>query len=498
MSLDSGKHSSEKHSSEKPSTQKNSTANQADAQIQAHRQQHQQKMKKLFLGSGLLALLIIVVFVGYQISTTSDVSVTNEEVEEASLSAQEIEQYRDFFKKALTNYEVKVQTFIDQIELSGWEADKVGDINLLKDQVLSLFAKGAYVQAKNSLEKLVDLSNDLINKWQAQTQTYINEAQQYFDNDNMPQAQLSINKALELMPTNSDANALQNRINAYAEISALLGDYEVAKIERNLPKQIDLLANIIDLDPSIGGLPDELVKAQNQHEKNTLAASLEKAQSAFDNGRYSEALSFVKQAQKIDPGSQGAKILQAKISAASASDSLRQTKSQLASLADQDQWPQVYALATKALQQAPNDPDLKEYTDTANNIISAKKRINAFTSRPKRLADENIRTAATQAITASFMAAIRSPSLQTEIAELAELVDAYSAKVDVTVNSDGESYVVVVGVGHVGAHKQKVIQLTPGEYILRCTRNGFKNKRLPFVIEANQAVTLSLVCDEAI
>ncbi|MDT0595725.1 tetratricopeptide repeat protein [Glaciecola petra] len=483
---------------DKQSADKNSTANQADAQIQAHRKQHQQKMKKLFLGAGLLALVIIIVIVGYQLRIKNDVSFTNTDLAETSLNAQEIEQYRDFFKQAFTHYEVKVQTFINQIELSGWEADKVGDINLLKDQVLSLFAKGAYVQAKNSFQELGNLSNDLISRWQAQTQTYISDAQQYFDNDNMPKAQLSINKALELMPRNSDANALQNRIDAYAEISNLLGDYEVAKIERNLPKQIDLLTNIIDLDPSIGGLPDELAKAQTQHEKNTLANLLEKAQNAFDNERYAEALSVVKQAQKIDPNSQGAKLLQARISAASASDNLSQAKSQLASLAEQDEWAQVSTLAAKALQKAPNDADLKEYASAASKIIGAKKRITGFTSRPNRLADENIRNAATQAITESFMTAIRSPSLQTQIAELAELVDAYSAEVDVTVNSDGESYIVVVGVGHVGAHKQKVIQLTPGEYTLRCTRSGYKNKRLAFVIEANQAITLSLVCDEAI
>lgn len=479
-------------------TEQKTATNQADAQIQAHRHEHQQKMKKLFFGAGLLAVVILIAVVVYQISMQEKSTTSSINVEKTSLSAQEIEQYRDYFKEALTNYEIAVQPSINNIELSGWEASKIGDINLLKDQVLSQFAQGAYVQAKSSFEELGEVSNDLIAGWQAQTQAYITDAQQHFDNDNMPQAQLSINKALDLNPTNPTANALQNRINAYEEISALLGDYEVAKIERNLPKQIDLLTDIIDLDPSIGGLPDELAKAQTQYEIDTLAALLEKAQIAFDDGRYTDAQSFVKQAQKISPDSKGAKGLQTKITAAIASNSLSQVKVLLASLAEQDQWVQVSERAEKALQSAPNDKDLQQYADTAQKVNEAKKRLANFTSRPHRLADENIRNAATKAITESFMIAIRSPSLQAQIAKLADLVDAYSAKVDVTVNSDGKSYIVVVGVGHVGAHKQKVIQLTPGEYTLRCTRSGYKNKRLPIVIEANKALTVSLECDEAI
>jgi hypothetical protein len=91
-----------------------------------------------------------------------------------------------------------------------------------------------------------------------------------------------------------------------------------------------------------------------------------------------------------------------------------------------------------------------------------------------------------------------SPSLQSQIAQVAKSIDEYSEPVKVTVNSDGKTYVIVIGVGHVGQHKQKEIELMPGEYVLQGRREGYRNKRIPFTVKANTPIELSLICDEKI
>jgi ABC-type phosphate/phosphonate transport system ATPase subunit len=68
----------------------------------------------------------------------------------------------------------------------------------------------------------------------------------------------------------------------------------------------------------------------------------------------------------------------------------------------------------------------------------------------------------------------------------------------VQVNSDGKTYIVVLGVGHVGEYKQKVISLKPGKYVLQGKREGYRNKRVEFTVKANTPISVSLVCDERI
>jgi hypothetical protein len=130
--------------------------------------------------------------------------------------------------------------------------------------------------------------------------------------------------------------------------------------------------------------------------------------------------------------------------------------------------------------------------------LSAKKSLASFIARPARLADNNIREAATKAIQNAFAPSLLSPSLQQQIGQVASAIDNYSGPVDITIRSDGKTYLTVLGVGHVGEHKEKVISLTPGNYILQAKREGYRNKRLEFVVEANTPLVLQLICDDKI
>jgi hypothetical protein len=130
---------------EETTLDKDSSANNADAQIQAHRQQHQQRLKKLFGGAGALLLTALIVLVAYQFftNTNSTVSQNIDEPAILELSNEQIELYRDEFKAVLTRYEIEVQPKIDRILLSDWETAKVSELSFLKEQALTAFARGA-------------------------------------------------------------------------------------------------------------------------------------------------------------------------------------------------------------------------------------------------------------------------------------------------------------------------------------------------------------------
>ena len=491
-----------KQGSEKPADASLSSTNggiAADSQIQAHRYQHQQKMKKLYAFIGIALLTLLLITVGYSLLTKSDnKQLDTSQSKGAALSKSEIEQYREAFKTALTEYETTVAPQLADIVFAGYMPAQTGDLALLKDSVLSSFARGEFRTSKANLEKLNDDSIVLIKQWKNEFKAHLESAKALFEEEQIPQSQLSLNKALALMPAEPGALALQNRLDAFAEIAILLKDLQVAKVERNLLKQIDLLSDIINLDPARNELNGDLSAVQSRYNQQQLAFAIESAEKAINQNRLADASHFIAKAKAIKPDSKGAQILAAKVAQLKADQSLANIKVAIKQAAEQDNWHEVQRLSTAALKSHSGEAELLNYQQQARRILSAKKALDGFIGRPNRLADQNIRTAAEETIQQSFSLSLASPSLQDKIVQLSSVIDNFASPVDVSITSDGKTYIVVVGVGHVGEHTNKSIKLTPGKYTLEGKRDGYRNKRLEFVVKANEPISLNLVCDERI
>ena len=474
--------------------------NKADAQIQAHKKQHhQRKTKLLMISAGLVLAAILSVIVYYFIS--KEPSSTDQKIDIAPIapvSQAQNAKLRDAFKQALTQYETQIQPQIDQIALSGYESGQLSELSLLKEQSVTAFAQGSFTQAKQTLENLGEKANKLISAWQVQIQKFVDDGQQAFNNDDIVQAQLQVNKALALSPNNSKALDLQNRIDAYGEASKLVEELKRAMYENDWPKQVEVITDIIEIDPMRTEFADDLANAQAQYEKQQLADYLQQAQNALKANRLTEASQFVQRAKAIKPNSKGAAALNNQINQARSAQSLTAIIASVEIAVASDDWERVSSLSQSALQQYPNNTALQNFQSQAQQVLSAKKTLAGFIARPQRLADENIRLAATQALQSSFSASLLSPSLQQQMEVLAAGIDQYSEPVIVTIISDGKTYITVVGVGHVGEQKQKEISLTPGDYVLQGKRDGYRSKRMAFSVKANTPLSITLICDEPI
>lgn len=470
-----------------------------DAKIHAHRKQHRRQLRKLVGGGLAVAFIIFALFAGkYYMGETSEQPTTDPQLSEPILSDSEVAKFREDFKQALVQYELTLQSDVNEIMLSDFEPNRTSELALLKEQALTAFAQGAFLRAKQTLDQLSQKSKTLVRDWNAQIAQHVKNGQAAFNSDQIPQAQLNVNKALALSSTNIAALELQNRIYAHGEVSKLIDDLKIAVNENNWPKQVEVITDIIELDPERSELEKELESATSKYEHQQLAKYLEEADLALQNGELTKAAQLVSDAKNIKPNSKGAAALEARISAAKAQLGLTGLKTKINAAIQEDNWDEVNAMATSTLAKHPNDADIKKYQSQAQQVLSAKKSLTIFLERPDRLADDGVREAAAKMIQSSFKASLLSPSLQKQIEQVATSIDQYAKPVEITVNSDGNTYIVVLGVGHVGQHKEKVISLTPGDYVLQGKRDGYKNKRLEFTVRANTPLALTLICDERI
>jgi hypothetical protein len=445
--------------------------------------------------------VVVVIFIGKHLLTkeggVEDSSFVFKQ-DEVVLSDNELAALREQFKAALTQYEVNIQPSINEIMLSDFEPQRASELTLLKDQGVTAFAQGGFTQAKTLLTSLDEKSKQLIDEWKAQIVKHVENGQAYFDEDQIPQAQLSVNKALALSSTNMQALELQNRIDAHGEVSILMDDLNIAITENNWPKQVEVITGIIELDPERTELQDDLAKAKLSLQQQQLASYLQQADAALIAGQLSRAESFVNKAKTIKSNSKGAQALSARINQVRAQQGLAGTKASLKAAANIDDWEKVNSLSSSTLIRYPNDAEVKQFQTQSKQVLSAKQSLSIFAARPERLSDDNIRAAASNAIQGAFAASMASPSLQKQIEQVANAIDQYNNPVEVNVISDGKTYITVLGVGHVGEHKDKVISLTPGNYVLHGKREGFRNKRLEFIVKANTPISLTLICDERI
>jgi hypothetical protein len=114
------------------------------------------------------------------------------------------------------------------------------------------------------------------------------------------------------------------------------------------------------------------------------------------------------------------------------------------------------------------------------------------------LSDSAIRGAAENSIASAIPLLPASASLATSAQTLAALIDKYSASVEVTVLSDSETFISVIGTGVVGKVNEKTISLSPGKYTLEGKREGFRSKRLDIEVKSGTPMTVSLVSDESL
>ena len=91
-----------------------------------------------------------------------------------------------------------------------------------------------------------------------------------------------------------------------------------------------------------------------------------------------------------------------------------------------------------------------------------------------------------------------SPTLEQQAKRLQNLVTKYQSEVEITVLSDGFTFIEVKSIGQVGITISKVIKLLPGDYILVGKRDGYVSKEVRFKVQPETPLQIRVEADEQI
>ena len=140
-----------------------------------------------------------------------------------------------------------------------------------------------------------------------------------------------------------------------------------------------------------------------------------------------------------------------------------------------DQWAKAIPLYQQALQLS-NTPEIIAQKHLAETVTQHLHHSQSLLADPDSLLERENRQLLSHLKQHSAKTTPHSPRLQENMQKLQLAEQNLEKPVAVTVNSDGKSFVRILGVGNLGEITTKTITLKPGHYRLEAARDGYRNQ----------------------
>ncbi|MEM1152787.1 MAG: hypothetical protein AAGI44_01510 [Pseudomonadota bacterium] len=127
------------------------------------------------------------------------------------------------------------------------------------------------------------------------------------------------------------------------------------------------------------------------------------------------------------------------------------------------------------------------------------KQFSAAIGDPSRLSDQAVANATEQMLKLARSITPKGPVLIQQIDELESLLQQANTPINVTINSDMETDVIVYKVAKLGKFNQRQLELRPGSYTAVGSRLGYRDVRVDFEVQHGvDNLPVTIRCTETI
>jgi len=463
--------------------------------------------KKKVIVTGVIASVFACLLIGvvvtllayFPVSGNTPVVAEKQEKSEPQISSANQGIDRKALQTALNETNQRVSELVATPYISTWQPAKVEGFQADIDQAFNDYGVSNYSQAQTTIEQLnTDITEYQSAFEQAYKQPYADAAKAFAADDIDDAAQLNA-QAIKVKGDFSDALALQKRIDTYHEVADLYEQARVSGVEGNIEKQRAAYQQILKLDPQQQEAKAALAKVEQQIKQQRFSRALAAAVNAIDSKDFDRAQEALAKASAIDNNRPELATLQAQIDAELKSQGVKSLEKRIQVFAGADEWQTVQMLAEKGLVDYPDSRVVQQAKQSAEEILAASSALDVYIERPGRLADNNIRQNAVNAVSKYSGLTQLSAKLGEKINQVEQLIEKENQPIDVTIRSDNRTYIKVLGVGVVGKVREKTIQLKPGKYQLEGRRDGYRSIIVDVVVEkSGTPIVINVQCNERV
>ncbi len=416
------------------------------------------------------------------------------------LSNDQQEDLRQIYLTRMKLYEFETKIEIAKLNLDIWSPDSNAELREREKNAIKAFGNNQFDVALLELDGLLKKVSELRSIQQKNFLSALEDAQQALTQGYFDQASSAIRDALRYKPKNQDAQKLKDRIASMEIVSRLIKEADVARVENNPSKEMQMLEKAIKYDPYRTDLSDRYNQLVAEHRQQTFNTLLQQTYQSLDNGDVKKAQRNLLKIQKIDAKHPSLEMLSDKIKKLEKDLKYQNLMIKAKTAVQHDNWHEAELHYQQAQLIFPDRDDVENHLQRASRINHYIRIIEQALLRPRRLADNQIALAMEQIIEESAKQAEYSIKLQELTTQLKNTIAEMSTPVTVTISSDGKTHVSVIGVGIIGKVMEYKLKegLKPGHYLFKGKRRRFKDKLVEVHIKPDQPATIRVVCDEPI
>lgn len=305
--------------------------------------------------------------------------------------------------------------------------------------------------------------------------------------------------ALSIRPDDADAVKGMQRAEKLDQVLTLIAEGRGHLDAGRFAEAQASFQKALEVDPETVGAKAGLEETRLRIVDGEFRTAMSRGYAALESGDTESARRHFSEAVRLKPA------------AADAQGGLRETQNRIASarirtllgeaqeLERSEQWQAAVARYDEALKIDANLLPGQQGRDAAARRAALDERLRQAIARPERLADRNVRSEVTALLKDAGNVASPGPELKKQTAVLTALLAQAEVPVRVTLQSDGETEVVIYKVGPIGRFTATEASLTPGRYVAAGTRSGYRDVRVEFEVAAGQPPPVVVVrCDEPI
>ncbi len=228
-------------------------------------------------------------------------------------------------------------------------------------------------------------------------------------------------------------------------------------------------------------------------------AAMSRALNALDAGQMAAAGEALEEAERLKPGDPAVQDARQRLQGMRAQAGLSRLRQQASERVKAEDWQGAIAAYRKALRIDSAAAFARTGLRRAEERVKLHEQFDHYIDKPSRLYSAVPLANAETLLAATSDAPRDEPRLAKKMTQLRRLVAAAGTPVSVTLDSDGETSVVVYRVARLGKFDRHQLDLRPGDYTVVGSRPGYRDVRKVIRVRPGASLPPVLVrCEEAI
>jgi tetratricopeptide (TPR) repeat protein len=306
-------------------------------------------------------------------------------------------------------------------------------------------------------------------------------------------------QALAIAPDHEQATAGLRRAERLPEVLELMATGLSLEQAGDVPGAEQSYAAAATLDPDYLPAHESLVRVQGAISGQKFRQAMSRALQALERGDLTTAGQALQTARALKPNDPALSDLQLQLSRARLTGKLARLQQQAESLEKRERWGEALEVCKQALALDSHAAFAVSCQDRVSPRIALDQRLKAILNNPDRLYTDGPLQEARKVLAHASQLAPDGPRLTSQVDQLAQLIRLAETEVEVLIQSDGLTEVVIFHVGRLGPFLEKKLTLRTGNYTATGSRNGYRDVRQTLQVRPGLGVMVfSLRCEEPI